>query len=50
MWRSRAQLLPFRLVQGMRVEVRALVTLYEARGDYQLNVEDAAPGGHRCAV
>lgn len=39
MWRNRAQLLPFRLEHGMRVEVRALVTLYEPRGDYQLNVE-----------
>lgn len=39
MWRNRAQLLPFRLEHGMRVEVRALVTLYEPRGDYQLNIE-----------
>lgn len=45
MWRSRAQMLPFRLVQGMRVEVRALVTLYEARGDYQLNVENLRQAG-----
>lgn len=39
MWRNRAQLLPFRLEHGMRVEVRALVSLFEPRGDYQLNVE-----------
>ncbi len=39
MFRNRAQLLPFRLEEGMRVEARALVTLYEARGDFQLNVE-----------
>lgn len=39
MWRNRAQLLPFQPTHGMRVEVRALVTLYEARGDYQLSVE-----------
>lgn len=39
MFRSRAQLLPFRLQDGMRVEARALVTLYEARGSFQLNVE-----------
>jgi exodeoxyribonuclease VII large subunit len=45
MWRSRAQTLPFRLVQGMRVEVRALATLYEARGDYQLNVENLRQAG-----
>jgi exodeoxyribonuclease VII large subunit len=39
MFRGRAQLLPFRLQDGMRVEARALVTLYEARGSFQLNVE-----------
>ncbi|MFU2488761.1 exodeoxyribonuclease VII large subunit [Thauera sp. WH-1] len=45
MWRNRAQLLPFRPGDGMRVEARALVTLYEARGDYQLNVEALRPAG-----
>ncbi|WP_246265438.1 exodeoxyribonuclease VII large subunit [Aromatoleum diolicum] len=39
MWRNRAQLLPFRLENGMRVDARALVTLYEARGDFQLGIE-----------
>lgn len=39
MFRGRAQLLPFRLQDGLRVEARALVTLYEARGGFQLNVE-----------
>ncbi|QTQ37762.1 exodeoxyribonuclease VII large subunit [Aromatoleum petrolei] len=39
MWRNRAQLLPFRLENGMRVDARSLVTLYEARGDFQLSVE-----------
>ncbi|MEW5889039.1 MAG: exodeoxyribonuclease VII large subunit [Pseudomonadota bacterium] len=39
LFRNRAQLLPFRLTEGMQVEVRALVTLYEPRGDFQLNVE-----------
>jgi exodeoxyribonuclease VII large subunit len=29
----------------MRIEARALVTLYEARGDYQLNVEALRPAG-----
>ncbi len=38
-FRNRAQLLPFRIQDGMRVEARALVTLYEARGGFQLNVE-----------
>lgn len=45
MWRNRAQLLGFRPENGMRVEARALVTLYEARGDYQLNVEALRPAG-----
>lgn len=39
MFRSRAQLVPWRLENGQQVEVHALVTLYEARGEFQLNVE-----------
>ncbi|GHT93724.1 exodeoxyribonuclease 7 large subunit [Betaproteobacteria bacterium] len=38
-WRNKAQLLGFRPENGQKVEARALVTLYEARGDYQLSVE-----------
>lgn len=45
MFRNRAQLLPFALANGMQVEVRALVTLYEARGDFQLNVEAVRRAG-----
>lgn len=45
MWRNRAQLLPFRPENGLRVEARALATLYEARGDYQLNIETLRPAG-----
>jgi exodeoxyribonuclease VII large subunit len=45
MWRNRAQTLPFRPENGMRVEARALATLFEARGDYQLNVETLRPAG-----
>ncbi len=45
MWRNRAQLLPIRLENGMRVEARAQVTLYELRGDYQLNIETLRPAG-----
>jgi exodeoxyribonuclease VII large subunit len=45
MWRSRAHTLPFRLDNGMRVEARATVTLYEARGDFQLAVDALRPGG-----
>lgn len=39
MFRSRAASLDWRPREGMHVEVRALVTLYEARGDFQLNLE-----------
>ena len=39
MWRNKAQLLAFRPEHGMQVEVRALVSLYEPRGDFQLNIE-----------
>lgn len=39
MFRSRAQLLGWRPENGQHVEARVLVTLYEARGDFQLNVE-----------
>ena len=39
MFRGRAQLLGWQPQDGMKVEVRALPTLYEARGRFQLNVE-----------
>lgn len=39
MFRSRAQLVPWKLENGQQVEAQALVTLYEARGEFQLNVE-----------
>jgi exodeoxyribonuclease VII large subunit len=39
MFRSRAQYAGFIPREGDKVEVRALVTLYGARGDYQVNVE-----------
>ena len=45
MFRSRAQTLPWRLENGQQVEARALVTLYEARGDFQLNVEGLRRAG-----
>lgn len=45
MWRNRAQLLAFRPENGMRVELRANVTLYEARGDFQLSVERIGQAG-----
>lgn len=45
MYRSRAQLLPFRLDEGQSIEVRARVTLYEARGEFQLQVEAIREAG-----
>lgn len=45
LFRSRAQLLPWQIGNGQQVEVQALVTLYEARGDFQLNVEGMRRAG-----
>ena len=45
MWRNRAQLLAFQLREGMQVEVRGLVGIYEARGDLQLSVESVRRAG-----
>lgn len=39
MFRNRARLLNWQIQNGMQVEVRALVTLFEARGEFQLSVE-----------
>jgi exodeoxyribonuclease VII large subunit len=45
MWRSRAQLLGWRLENGQQVEARVLPTFYEQRGEFQLNVETVRHGG-----
>jgi exodeoxyribonuclease VII large subunit len=45
MFRSRAQALPWRLENGQEVEAQALVSLYEARGDFQLTIEGMRRGG-----
>ena len=45
LWRSRAQLLGWRLENGHKVEVRALVSFYEPRGEFQLNVENVRRAG-----
>jgi exodeoxyribonuclease VII large subunit len=45
MFRNRAQLLGWLPQDGMRVEVRAVPTLYEARGKFQLNVDTMRRGG-----
>lgn len=45
MFRNRCQYLDWEPHDGLSVEVRALVTLYEARGDFQLNVESMRRAG-----
>lgn len=45
MFRSRAQSIPWRLENGQQVEARALVSLYEPRGDFQLNIETLRRAG-----
>jgi exodeoxyribonuclease VII large subunit len=45
MFRSRAQQLGWEPRDGVEVEVQALVTLYEARGDFQLVIESMRRGG-----
>ncbi|UVW29906.1 exodeoxyribonuclease VII large subunit [Massilia sp. H6] len=45
MFRGRAQYVDFNPREGDKVEVRALVTLYGARGDYQINVETIRRAG-----
>ena len=39
MFRTRAQHLDWEPQDGMQVDVRALVSIYEPRGDFQLNIE-----------
>jgi exodeoxyribonuclease VII large subunit len=45
LFRSKAQFLDFALEDGQRVEVRAVPTIYEARGEFQLNVETVRQSG-----
>ena len=45
LFRNRAQLLDVALRDGLAVEVRATPTIYEARGDFQLNVETVRLAG-----
>lgn len=45
MFRNRAALIDFQPREGMQVEARALVSLYEARGDFQLTIEALRPAG-----
>ena len=45
MFKSRAAALDWEPAEGLQVEVRALVTLYEPRGRFQLNVENMRRAG-----
>ena len=45
LWRQRALLLRFRPADGQQVRLRARVTLYEPRGEYQLQVDWMEPAG-----
>ncbi len=45
MFRPRRRLLEFRPANGQQVLLRARITLYEARGEFQLRVEHIEPAG-----
>ena len=45
MFRNRNRLLAWPLREGMQVELQGLVTLYEARGDFQITVENLRRAG-----
>lgn len=45
MFRSRAQAVPWKLENGLQVEARATVSLYEPRGEFQLSVETLRQAG-----
>jgi len=45
MFRQRLALLPFRLNNGMQIELKGAVTIYEARGDFQINVNTMRAAG-----
>ncbi|MDR0529091.1 MAG: exodeoxyribonuclease VII large subunit [Zoogloeaceae bacterium] len=45
LWRGKAALLACQPENGQKIEARVTATLYEARGDFQLNVENLRPAG-----
>ena len=45
MWKSKAQLLDFALRDGLAVEVRALPSIYDQRGEFQLSVDAVRQAG-----
>ncbi len=45
LWKSEAQKVPFEMKTGLRVVCRGRITVYAARGDYQLSVDLVEPKG-----
>jgi exodeoxyribonuclease VII large subunit len=45
LWRSKAQLVDFPLADGLAVEVRATPSIYEQKGEFQLNVDAVRHAG-----
>jgi exodeoxyribonuclease VII large subunit len=45
LWRSKAQLVAFPLADGLAVEVRATPSIYEQKGEFQLNVDAVRHAG-----
>jgi exodeoxyribonuclease VII large subunit len=45
MWRSKVQTIGWRLENGQKIEIRALVSFYEPRGEFQLSVENIRRAG-----
>ncbi len=45
MFRNRANLVPWQIANGQQIDVQALASIYEARGDFQLNIESMRRGG-----
>ena len=45
MFRQRLAQIPFRLSNGLQVELRGAATIYEARGDFQINVDTLRAAG-----
>lgn len=45
MFRSRAYLVPWQIANGQQVEAQGLASIYEARGDFQLNIESLRRAG-----
>jgi exodeoxyribonuclease VII large subunit len=45
LWKSEAQKVPFEMKTGLKVVCRGRITVYAARGDYQLSVDLVEPKG-----